>query len=86
MTQLLLQLPEIKRLTPPSPDQAADCVTCLGCLAWPRVTHMKASKHDYWPAQYLVACDVCTREPSSGATRAAAVAEWNRRNARLEPD
>jgi len=67
----------------PSPEDAADCVTCLGCLAWPRVTRMKASKHGYWPAQFLVACDVCTREPSTGYTRAAAVAEWNDRNARL---
>ena len=65
----------------PSPDQAAGCITCLGCLAWPRVQHHRASRHGFYPEYWSVDCR-CSNHVCTGDTRESAVAEWNERNAR----
>ena len=76
----------IKQLKPrpmPSPDQAGGCKTCLGCLAWPRVTRHPGSHRWGTKAYWSVACDRCTTVPSTGSTREIAVKEWNEANYRL---
>lgn len=66
----------------PSPDEAKGCVTCIQCLAWPQVLHMKGSKWSYWPESWSVFCVQCNKNPIIGGSRQEVVDEWNRRNER----
>lgn len=67
-------LPRMVR--PPSPEQAPDCVTCIGCLGWPHVYRTHGNRRLEIPAMWIVSCRQCNRL-TTGSTREKAVAEWN---------